>query len=217
MIALFDHEEVGSGSLVGASSSLLPQTMNRIIASLSPSESEEDAIAMSRANSFMFSLDMAHGLHPNYSARHESSHRPLLNGGLVLKENPNQRFLSLPSSPRPSIHFFVATPPMASHDSSLMSLRSVVARFLSIILWCGMIVPAVALSVQCKSTSLPRTPHHSCSVSQVAGITVADIGMPQLSMHSVREMMGARDLEHCHRFLMTFFRSLREVRHFFEP
>jgi aspartyl aminopeptidase len=102
MIVLFDHEEVGSGSLVGASSSLLPQAMNRILLSLPSSTSSssapcspEDILAISRANSFMFSLDMAHGLHPNYSARHEASHRPLLNGGLVLKENPNQRYSSL--------------------------------------------------------------------------------------------------------------------------
>lgn len=93
MIVLFDHEEVGSGSLVGAASPLLPHTMNRIQRSLSilePSE-EDDFLAISRSNSMMISLDMAHGLHPNYSSRHDPSHAPILNGGLVLKENSNQR------------------------------------------------------------------------------------------------------------------------------
>jgi len=48
-------------------------------------------------------------------------------------------------------------------------------------------------------------------ISTLVGIRTCDIGMPQLSMHSCREMMGAADLTHCHDLLQRFFTDFREV------
>ncbi len=44
------------------------------------------------SNSFVVSADMAHGLHPNYQAKHDPTMAPVINGGMVIKHNANQRY-----------------------------------------------------------------------------------------------------------------------------
>lgn len=43
-------------------------------------------------NSLVVSIDMAHAQHPNYSQKHDSTMAPVINGGLVIKHNANQRY-----------------------------------------------------------------------------------------------------------------------------
>ena len=42
--------------------------------------------------SFVLSSDQAHALHPNYASKHEKSHQPQMNAGIVIKRNANQRY-----------------------------------------------------------------------------------------------------------------------------
>lgn len=86
-IALFNHEEIGSVSSSGAESSLIPSLLNR----LSPTPA---TLAQSIAHSFLISADMGHALHPNYTTKHEEKHKPMINGGVVVKTNAKQRYAS---------------------------------------------------------------------------------------------------------------------------
>jgi len=87
VIALYDHEEVGSTSAQGADSVFLRDVLLRVTEALGGSGHEPFARAMSR--SFLISADMAHALHPNYVDRHEPGHQPLLGKGPVIKSNSN--------------------------------------------------------------------------------------------------------------------------------
>ena len=48
-------------------------------------------------------------------------------------------------------------------------------------------------------------------IAATTGIRAVDIGMPQLSMHSVREMMGVADLTHGLDLFRAFFSDFRNV------
>lgn len=81
VIALFDHEEVGSVSTTGAASTMLADALGELTAG------SERA-----AGSLCISADCAHGTHPNYPDRHDPDHKIALNGGPVIKINANERY-----------------------------------------------------------------------------------------------------------------------------
>ncbi|PID73523.1 MAG: M18 family aminopeptidase [Desulfobacterales bacterium] len=85
MIILNDHEEVGSATISGAQGSFLSDLLARIL------PSSEDRLRAIR-RSFFWSVDAAHGLHPNFAAKSEDGHAPLLNCGPVLKLNAARRY-----------------------------------------------------------------------------------------------------------------------------
>ena len=87
--ALFDHEEVGSESVTGASGSFLSDVIQRISATVNLSE--EDKLR-ALAQSFFISADMAHAYHPNHAGAYEPCHHALVNKGPVIKTNANQRY-----------------------------------------------------------------------------------------------------------------------------
>jgi aspartyl aminopeptidase len=89
VMALFDHEEIGSTSDRGAASSLLPTVLERSVVARGGGA---DVLYRALARSACLSADMAHATHPNYADRHDPEHRIALNGGPVLKVNANVRY-----------------------------------------------------------------------------------------------------------------------------
>ncbi len=89
VLALYDHEEVGSTSSTGASGAFLGAILERISAAQG-FERAEHLVALS--NSFVVSADGAHATNPNYVDKHEPNHHIAMNAGIVIKRNANQRY-----------------------------------------------------------------------------------------------------------------------------
>lgn len=89
VIALYDNEEVGSHTKQGADSMLLMLLLEKIYAAFGMDKSAlNDAIL----RSFLFSVDVAHALHPNHPEKYDPVNRALMNDGVVLKLGINQRY-----------------------------------------------------------------------------------------------------------------------------
>ena len=86
VLAVFNNEEVGSGSLQGADSTFLTDVLERICDGIGA-----DYRAMA-AGSFMVSADNAHAIHPAHPELADPAERPALNGGIVIKYNANQKY-----------------------------------------------------------------------------------------------------------------------------
>lgn len=171
VLAAFNHEEVGSASTTGAGGPLLERVLTRIAREVGE---PFDVFA----ESFQVSADAAHAVHPNYSEKHDPTHRPRLNGGPVLKINANQRYAS----------------DAVTEAEWLRACRAAE-------------VPSQTFvgnnSVPCGSTIGPIS-------STRMGIRTVDVGVPLLSMHSARELCGARDMEYFVRALTAFYGARAE-------
>ena len=87
--ALFDHEEVGSGTKQGAASMLLPNHLHRLYDGLGLSDAE---LYADMETGFCFSVDVAHALHPNAPEKNDVTNFPVLGGGVALKVAASQSY-----------------------------------------------------------------------------------------------------------------------------
>ena len=158
VLCVFDSEEVGSSSVQGAASDLLENLLARICKAC-----DWDLMEM-LASSFMVSADNAHAVHPNHPEFADATNAPVVNGGVVLKFNANQRY-------------------------------------------CTDGVSGAIFRKACEKADVPVQSYYNradlpggstlgnislCHVS----VPTADIGLPQLAMHSCYETAGVKDAEY---------------------
>mmetsp|Transcript_9149 Transcript_9149/g.16065 ORF Transcript_9149/g.16065 Transcript_9149/m.16065 type:complete len:461 (+) Transcript_9149:302-1684(+) len=176
IVCLFDHEEVGSQSAVGAGSPMMRDAMERI-ASCFADDPETYDIMLTK--SFLVSADGAHSIHPNYAHKHEKQNAPKLGAGTVIKTNDNQRY--------------------ATNAISGFLIRELARR-------AGIPIQefVVRNDCPCGTTIGPI-------LASLTGARTIDIGVPQLSMHSIRETCAVADMYSNYELLKTFFESFRDV------
>ena len=158
VIAMFDHEEVGSESATGASGPLLEQVLERL-ALATGADRAQFLTQLSRSS--CISADNAHSVHPNYPERHDPVHRPMVNQGPAIKLNHNQRYATSP-------------------DTAAMAQRMFEAA-------------GVPWQVFVSRNDLPCGTTIGPLTATRLGIATVDVGVPQLSMHSARELCGTLD------------------------
>ncbi len=89
VLFIADNEEVGSSTKQGAASTFLADVLQRVNEALGGTPSDYRRAV---AQSFMVSADNAHAVHPNHPEYADPAHRPVMNGGIVIKHNANQRY-----------------------------------------------------------------------------------------------------------------------------
>ncbi len=173
---------MGSTSAHGAGSPIVSEAVRRISTALSPNPGvlDPDLYSASIRKSFIFSVDQAHAIHPNFPSKHEKNHAPYMNNGVVMKTNQNQRYTTN------GVTGFIVRE--ITRKAGIIPLQEFVVRN----------------DCPCGSTIGPM-------LSANTGIRTVDAGMPQLSMHSCREVMGMVDLTNGHELFQAFFRYFREV------
>lgn len=160
VVALFDHEEIGSESAQGAAGPFLRDVLARIVEATDGAA--RSAFTRAIASSLCVSADMAHAVHPNYADKHEGRHMPHIGQGPVLKTNVQQRYATDGASG---------------------------ARFRTLCREAEVPVQDFVMrtDLACGSTIGPIT-------AAQLGMATVDVGNPMLSMHSAREMCGAKDV-----------------------
>jgi aspartyl aminopeptidase len=151
LVVLYDHEEVGSRSAVGAAGSVLRDTIARVLDA--HADRQPQAMGRAMARSLLVSADMAHGIHPNYPDQHEPQHAPMINRGLVIKSNAGQSYATDGAS--------AAAFEIACHEAGFTPQRFVVRSDLP----CGSTIgpiTAAELGVPTVDVGAPMLSMHSC-------------------------------------------------------
>ena len=155
VLCVFDSEEVGSGSVQGAASMLLPDVLRRICACTG-----WDLDRM-LAQSFMISADNAHAIHPNHPELADPTNAPMMGQGIVLKHNANLMY--------------------CTDGVSAALFRKVCNK------------AGVKVQTYYNRADIPGgSTLGRISLGKVSILT-ADIGLPQLAMHSCYETAAVAD------------------------
>ena len=155
VLCVFDSEEVGSSSVQGAASDLLEGVLGRICAR------RGWELPRMLAQSFMISADNGHAVHPNHPEYADSANAPVINQGVVLKFNANQRY--------------------CTDGVSAAIFRKICAG------------AGIPVQTYCNRADIPGgSTLGNISLAHVS-VPTADIGLPQLAMHSCYETAGVKD------------------------
>jgi len=169
-LAIFDNEEVGNGTRAGGASSFLMDIMRRIYR-----DRDEEDMRRVLASSFLLSCDNAHATHPNHPEFSDATNKVYLNGGVVIKYNAAQRYITDGIS--------------EAYIKHLCNSNNIPFQKYS------------------NRSDLPGGSTLGNVVATNLSLKAADIGIPQLAMHSSYETTGVHDTGFAIDLLTEFFKS----------
>lgn len=181
LICLFDHEEVGSESAQGAASNLLLQNLQRIFSLLAASEKDVHPDAFETAIQKSFFISA------------DMAHS--LHPNYTDKHQTNHQ---------PKINQGVVIKTNANQRYATDGVSGAIIRILADLAKIPVQDFAVKNDSPCGSTIGPI-------VAAKTGIKTVDIGSPQLSMHSIRELCGVLDAYYYDKLFKEFFLSYEKI------
>lgn len=95
VLALYNHEEIGSQTGEGAQAGLIEQLLGRLVVAAG-GDQEDVIVAMER--SVVVSNDAGHALHPSYAEKYDPDYAPLPGNGPVLKVSGTYRYATTTAS-----------------------------------------------------------------------------------------------------------------------
>ncbi len=168
--AVFDNEEVGSGSIQGADSTFLEDVILRIGEAL---QLPMQTIRSWVADGFMISADNAHAVHPNHPEKADPTNRPYLNGGVVLKYNSSQKY--------------------TTDGMTAAKVKSLCRK------------ADVPVQSYVNRSDIPGGSTLGNISTAHVSVPSADIGLPQLAMHSAVETGGTKDTAYAMKMIRQYF------------
>lgn len=173
VLCVFDSEEVGSGSVQGAASTLLPDVLRRVC------KNRGWDLDRMLAQSFMVSADNAHALHPNHPELADPTNAPVLGEGIVLKHNAALNY--------------------CTDGVSAAIFRKICSK------------AGVKVQSYYNRADIPGgSTLGRISLGQVS-VPTADIGLPQLAMHSCYETGAVADALALESAMATYYGTTLEV------
>ena len=173
VLCVFDSEEVGSGSVQGAASVLLPDVLRRIC------QNRNWNMDQMLAQSFMISADNAHAMHPNHPELSDPTNAPIMGKGIVLKHNANLSY--------------------CTDGVSAAIFRKVCSK------------AGVQVQSYYNRADIPGgSTLGRISLGKVS-VPTADIGLPQLAMHSSYETAAVADAIALEEAMAVYYGSTLEA------
>ncbi len=181
LIACFDHEEIGSVSTQGAGSPVMVEAVQRISAAMSENSHSRDP-------------DM-----------HASAVRKsfILSADMAHAVHPNYASKH-EKNHGPKLNAGIALKTNQNQRYATNCISGFIAREIAAKVKVPLQEFVVRSDCPCGTTIGPM-------LSAATGIRTVDVGMPQLSMHSVREVMGVIDLAHGLAFFQSFFKYFNDI------
>uniref|UniRef100_A0A7S3LVN6 aspartyl aminopeptidase n=1 Tax=Palpitomonas bilix TaxID=652834 RepID=A0A7S3LVN6_9EUKA len=184
VLACFDHEECGSGSAQGAASSMMTKTLERLARTVGMDSVEnvpkgEDFDIVERSFLSSFCVS-ADGAHAAHPNYPEKHEQ---NHRPMLNRGPTIKHNSNQRYATNAMTALLMKEIASKHSIPLQEVM-------------------VANDSPCGTTIGPI-------FGEKTGIRTMDIGIPQLAMHSIREMCGAEDFEHFSGLLSAFYSDFK--------
>lgn len=187
----YDHEEIGSLSEVGARSYCTKNFIDRIISSVFKKEIHEKNLSVQEIygnlvnRSFILNVDMAHCSHPNYPETVQDNHQLFFHEGIAIKYNTNKNYVTSP------LHASLIKRTFELYYNKYKQQIKYQNFMVKNDTPCGSTVGSMVAA----NLSMP-------------GI---DIGIPQLAMHSIREIAAVHDVFFLIKGVFAFYTYYNQV------